>query len=220
MIDHSPMRSVLCYGDSNTWGTATVTRPDGRYAPDERWPGVLRAALGSSWMVIEEGLGGRTTVSDDPVEFDPDRNGRTFLPVVLHTHKPLDVVVIMLGTNDLKARFAKSAWEVAAGVGALVDIVKTAGVGPGGAAPEIIVVCPPVILDRLPSHADMFAGAPAKSREIAARYKAVADERAVHFLDAGAVAKSSAFDGFHLDPDAHVAIGGAVAAEIGKLRFK
>ena len=155
------IRTVLCYGDSNTWGAATVSRPDRRYAPDERWPGVARAALGESWLILEEGLGGRTTVSDDPVEFNPDKNGARALPICLHTHKPLDVVVIMLGTNDLKARFGKSAWEVAAGVGALVELVKMSASGRDGGTPAILVVCPPVILDRLPLHADVFAGAPA-----------------------------------------------------------
>lgn len=212
------MRTVLCYGDSNTWGAATVARPDDRYAPDERWPGVLRAGLGADWLVIEEGLGGRTTVSDDPVE-GVDKNGRTYLYPCLMSHRPLDVVVIMLGTNDLKARFNKSAWEIAQGVGALVDIVTAAGVGRGGGAPEIVVICPPVILDRLPLHADMFAGAPSRSREMARHYRAVAEERGVHFLDAGSVIKSSQVDGFHLDPDAHSALGRAVAAVIGKLRF-
>jgi lysophospholipase L1-like esterase len=119
------IRSVLCYGDSNTFGTATVARPDGRYAPDERWPGVLRGALGPGWLVIEEGLGGRTTVSDDPVE-GADRNGRTYLYPCLRSHRPLDVVAIMLGSNDLKHRFGKTAWDIAEGVGVLVTIVKTA----------------------------------------------------------------------------------------------
>ena len=214
------MRTILCYGDSNTWGAATVSRPDDRYAPDERWPGVLRADLGAEWLVIEEGMNGRTTVSDDPVEYNPDRNGRTYLPACLYSHKPLDVVAIMLGTNDLKARFNKSAWEIAQGVGVLVDIVKGAGVGRGGGTPEIVVICPPVVLDHLPLHAEMFAGAPAKSRALAGHYAAVAAERGVRFLDAGAVIASSKHDGFHLDPESHLALGRAVAAEIGKLRFK
>jgi lysophospholipase L1-like esterase len=214
------MRSVLCYGDSNTWGAATVSRPDERYGPSERWPGVLRGQLGVDWLVIEEGLGGRTTVSDDPVEWDPDRNGRTFLPPCLHSHKPLDVVAIMLGTNDLKARFGKSAWEVAVGVGALVTIVKEAGVGRNAGTPEILVICPPVVLDHLPMHAEMFAGAPEKSRELAKHYRAVAAEQGTHFLDAGSVINSSKHDGFHLDPGAHEALGRAVAAEIGKMKFK
>ena len=79
-------------------------------------------ALGSGWLVIEEGLGGRTTVNDDPVE-GIEKNGRTYLYPCLMSHKPLDVVAIMLGTNDLKQRFGKSAWEVAEGVGVLVELV-------------------------------------------------------------------------------------------------
>jgi len=210
------MKSVLCYGDSNTFGAATVDRPDGRYAPDERWPGVLRAALGSGWLVIEEGLGGRTTVSDDPVE-GLDKNGSTYLLPCLRSHRPLDVVVIMLGTNDLKARFNKTAWEIAAGVGALVEIVKTAAIGRNEGVPQILVVAPPVILERLPNHADMFAGAFPKSKEMAAQFARMAKDKDVHFFDAGGVIKSSAIDGFHFDPDAHAALGKAIAAEVGKL---
>lgn len=210
------MKSVLCYGDSNTFGTATVDRPDGRYAPEERWPGVVRTALGPDWLVIEEGLPGRTTVSDDPVE-GADKNGRTYLHPCLMSHKPLDVVAIMLGTNDLKARFNKSAWDVAQGVGVLVDMVKTAGAGRNEGVPKIVVVCPPPMRDHLPDHAEMFAGAPPKSHELARHYRNVAAERGVHFLDAGSVIESSAADGFHLDPDAHAALGRAVAAEIAEL---
>ena len=212
------MKTILCYGDSNTWGAATVARPDQRYAYEERWPGVSQKSLGTDWMVFEEGLGGRTTVSDDPVEFDPNKSGARYLPPCLHTHKPLDVVAIMLGTNDMKARFNKSPWEIAQGVGVLVGLVKSAvAVGRNGGAPKILVICPPVILDHLPLHADLFAGAPAKSREIAKYYKAVADLHGVAFFDAASVVKSSPVDGFHFDPDAHVTLGKAVAGIVQKL---
>ncbi len=210
------MNTVLCYGDSNTFGAATVARPDGRYGPDERWPGVLRAALGAGWLVIEEGLGGRTTVSDDPVE-GADKNGRTYLYPCLRSHRPLDVVAIMLGTNDLKARFNKSAWEIAAGIGVLVDVVKTSGAGRNEGMPQILVVCPPPTLDVFPSHAEMFAGAPPKSHEMAAHFARVAREKGIRFLDAGSVIRSSAVDGFHFDPDAHAALGKAMAAEIAAI---
>ena len=210
------IKTVLCYGDSNTWGSATAPRPDGRYAPEERWPGVLRAALGREWLVIEEELGGRTTVSDDPVE-GVEKNGRTYLFPCLMSHRPLDVVVIMLGTNDLKARFNKSAWEIAQGVGALVTIVKTAGAGRNAGVPEVLLVSPPPILKELPFHSDMFTGAHEKSLDLARHYGAVAVLQGVRFLDAGTVIKSSSFDGFHLDADAHAALAKAVAAEIGRI---
>jgi len=210
------MKTVLCYGDSNTHGSATVPRPDGRYAPDERWPGVLRAALGPGWLVIEEGLGGRTTVNDDLVE-GRERNGSRYLYPCLMSHKPIDIVAIMLGTNDLKARFGKTAWEVAAGVGALVKIVQKSEAGPGGKAPAVLVVCPPPFAP-LTGFAEMFAnGGAEKSFELARHYRAMAETAGVRFLDAGSVAKSSPFDGIHLDPEAHLAIGKAVAAEVRKI---
>ena len=208
------MKSILCYGDSNTWGTATLPRPDGRYAPHERWPGVLKAELGDDWLVIEEGLPGRTTVNDDPVEGD-EKNGRTYLLPCLNSHKPLDVVLIMLGTNDLKARFGKSAWEIAAGVGRLIDIVKAApNIGRGGQPPKILLVCPPPTRDSLPGYADMFAGAPAKSREMSGHYSRAAKARGAEFFDAGTVIESSIVDGFHLDPEAHRILGAAIAAMV------
>src|SRR5437867_8271019 len=113
------MRSVLCYGDSNTWGCVPLDGPEPprRFAPDERWPGVLRRELGDGWWVVEEGLSGRTTVWDDGLE--PFRNGRAFLLPTLLSHQPLDVVVVMLGTNDLKRRFGVSAREIAEGAGLL-----------------------------------------------------------------------------------------------------
>jgi lysophospholipase L1-like esterase len=204
------IRTVLCYGDSNTWGYATVPRPDGRYEADERWPGVLRRELGPAWSVIEEGLSARTTVRDDPVE-GADKNGKTYLLPCLKTHKPLDAVVLMLGTNDLKARFNLSAWEIAQGIDVLVTMILSTPVGRNEGVPEVLVVAPPPTLAKFPAHAEMFAGAAPKSKEMAKHYKAVAALHGVGFLDAGTVAKSSKVDGFHLDPDAHAAIGKAVA---------
>lgn len=209
-------RTVLCYGDSNTWGAATVPRPDDRYAPDERWPGVMRGTLGSDWLVIEEGLNGRTTVSDDPVE-GAEKNGRTYLYPCLQTHRPLDVVVIKLGTNDLKARFGKSAFEIAAGMGVLVDLVKATAVGREGGTPGILVVAPAPTHATFPLHADLFVDAYPKSKDLAGFYSAMANDRGVDFFDAGSVIESSRHDGFHLDPDAHDRLGKAIAAEVTRI---
>ncbi len=209
-------KTVLCYGNSNTFGHATVDRPDGRYGPGERWTGVLAAALGPEWLVISEGLGGRTTVSDDPVE-GAERNGKTYLYPCLMSHRPLDVVVIMLGTNDLKARFNKTAWEIAAGVGVLVDLVKAAKAGRSEGVPEILVVSPPPTCDSFDEYAEMFIGAPAKSHRLAAEYKRMAAERGVRFFDAGSVIKSDPVDGIHFDLASHATLGKAIAAEIGKI---
>lgn len=213
------MNSVLCYGDSNTWGAATVPRPDGRYGPDERWTGVLRQALGLEWAVVEEGLSGRTTVHPDPVE-GTWLAGSSYLLPCLKTHRPLDAVVLMLGTNDLKARFSVPAGDIAASVGKLLAIIGAAEAGRNGGAPKMLVVCPPALLDRhgtRPDLAGMFAGGHEKSLQLPPLYAAVAAEHGAAFLDAGTVIRSSAFDGIHLDPDAHEALGRAIAEALRAL---
>src|SRR3954466_2910953 len=120
-----PVRTVLCYGDSNTHGTKPMPEPFamGRLGPEERWPGVMRSRLGAGWAVIEEGLPGRTTVHDDPIE-GHWKNGIKVLPALIETHRPFDVLVIMLGTNDLKTRFSLPAVDIAAGAGLVVGMAR------------------------------------------------------------------------------------------------
>jgi len=202
------VKSILCYGDSNTWGhEPTLQRRLSRY---ERWPGVLQQTLGPDYYVIEEGLGGRTTVFED--DLLPYRNGRTYLYPCLETHKPLDLVIIMLGTNDLKARFSASALDIARGAGALVQIVQHSMAGIDGGAPRVLLVCPPPFasLEGKPQ-AESFAGAEEKSRRLAGHYRQIAAELGCDFLDAGEVIVSSAVDGFHLDASEHLKLGRKIA---------
>ncbi|MBC7812535.1 MAG: hydrolase, partial [Burkholderiales bacterium] len=114
------MKSIVCFGDSNTWGYDPVSK--GRFARDKRWTGVLRQTLGEGYLIIEEGLNGRTTVWDDPIGYF--KNGRDYLIPCLDTHCPFDLITIMLGTNDLKKRFSVSAYDIADSAGMLVDIVQ------------------------------------------------------------------------------------------------
>ncbi|WP_189368215.1 SGNH/GDSL hydrolase family protein [Tateyamaria omphalii] len=207
------MRTVLCYGDSNTYGQTTASLPDDRYPHDVRWPGVLRQALGPNWMVIEEGLSGRTTVSDDPIE-GAEKNGRTYLRPCIMSHKPLDLVILMLGTNDLKIRFNKTPGEIAMGVGALISDVKSMPAGINGGVPEMLVVAPPPTALDLKDWSGVFQGAPEKSRALAAEYERIAEMHEVHFFDSAIVVKSSDADGFHLDAAAHLALGQAIAEEV------
>jgi lysophospholipase L1-like esterase len=213
------MRTILCFGDSNTWGSAARPGDDERYAPAERWPGVLQQSLGKDWSIIAEGLGGRTTVHPDPIEGAWLDGSAYFLPC-LRSHRPLDLVAIMLGTNDLKQRFSVSPTDIANGVGRLLAIAKTSECGVGRGAPRMLVICPPPILDRhgnRPDFAEMFAGGYEKSLKLAPRYRAVADQYGAAFLNAGDVIKTSAFDGIHLDLDAQAALGRAVADLVKKL---
>lgn len=207
------MRSVLCYGDSNTYGQTTADTPDDRYGPTVRWPGVLRRLLGPGWLVVEEGLSGRTTVSDDPIE-GAEKNGRTYLKPCIQSHKPLDLVILMLGTNDLKIRFQKTASEIAMGIGALAQDIKGLRAGIDQKVPEIMIVSPPPILDDLRGWESVFEGGHAKSLRLADEYARIADMVEVHFFDAGSVVQSSPVDGFHLDAAGHRRLGEAMAEAI------
>jgi lysophospholipase L1-like esterase len=207
------MKSILCYGDSNTWGCIPLPGPDpaSRFPPATRWPGVLRRELGDGYWIVEAGLNGRTTVWNDPLE--PHRNGRKLLLPTLLTHQPLDLVIIMLGTNDLKHRINASAAEIAAGAGMLVDIVAASGCGPDGRAPQTLLVCPPPIAE-VDQFDDEFEGGAEKSRRLAGHYSAAAAARSCAFLDAGSVISSSDVDGIHLEEPEHERLGLAVAEHV------
>ena len=213
------MRTVLCYGDSNTHGQIPGGLTLDRYVFDERWPGVLARELGSAWRVIEEGLSGRTTVHDDPVE-GAGKNGRLYLRPCLMSHAPLDLIVIMLGTNDLKARFHQPASEVAMGISCLVHDIKELTPGPRGCVPEIMIVSPPPMLADIKAWAGIFKDAPQKSHELALQFEVTADSLEVHFFDAGTVAECDPLDGFHLNRDAHLALGLALAREVEAIGWK
>ncbi|WP_137111024.1 SGNH/GDSL hydrolase family protein [Rhodobacter sp. SY28-1] len=207
------MRSLLLLGDSNTHGTmplADLGMSD-RFGRDERWPGRLRKLL-PDWEVIEEGHPGRTSVHDDPVE-GAHRNGLTVLPALLESHRPLDVVAVMLGTNDLKERFSVNATDIALSLERLVRVILGSGAGPGQGAPGVLLICPPPIIE-VGCLAGMFAGGAAKSQALAAEVRKAAARVGVPFLDAGEVVTVSPIDGIHYDAEANPALAGAVAAAI------
>jgi lysophospholipase L1-like esterase len=208
------MATIVCYGDSNTWGAIPMkTRADlARFAPEDRWPGVLRARLGAGHAVIEEGLNGRTTCRDDPVD-GVHKNGARFLPVVLETHAPIDLLIIKLGTNDLKLRFSMPAYDIADGAGVLVDMALKSANKPAERPPAVLLVAP-APLAGLTWLKDMFAGGAEKSERLGAEMKRVAEDRGVAFLDAGTVIRSSPVDGIHLDREMQRALGEAIAAMV------
>jgi lysophospholipase L1-like esterase len=207
------MPTLLLYGDSNTHGTMPAPHLgfDGRFGREERWAGRL-AKLLPEWEVIAEGHPGRTTVHDDPIE-GAHRNGLTVLPAILESHKPVDVVLLMLGTNDLKERFSVNAGDIALALERLVRVIRASGEGPAGGAPGVLLVAPPPIVET-GCLAGMFAGGAAKSRALAAEVKAAAERVGVPFLDAGAVVKVSPIDGIHYDAEANPALAEAFAAAI------
>jgi lysophospholipase L1-like esterase len=204
------MKRILCYGDSNTWGYDPAGKD--RFAPDKRWPGILAKNLGDGYCIIEEGLGGRTTVWDDPIE--GYKNGRNYLIPCLESHRPLDLVVIMLGTNDLKKRFNLSAYDVAEGIGVLVKIVNDSIAGPNLQGPPVLILVPPLITS-LTSLAEMFEGAESKSLKLAEHYQRIARQMGCFFLDPGTI--SSLLDGIHLEEAEHFKLGQAVALKVKEI---
>lgn len=207
------MKTVLCYGDSNTWGSDPETGE--RFGPEVRWPGVLAQELGDGFRVVEEGLSGRTTVRDDPIE-GIHKNGRTYLTPCLESHKPIDLVTVMLGTNDLKERFRASASDIAQGAASLAEEILRSGCGPEGGAPKVLLISPPPV-GELTDMAEMFEGAQEKSARFAGHYRYFAEQYGCGFLDAGAVISSSDVDGIHLQAGEHRKLGEAVAARIGEI---
>ena len=207
------MRTLLLFGDSNTHGTMPL--PDlglsGRFSRHDRWAGRL-AHLLPEWELINEGQPGRTTVHDDPVE-GAHRNGMAVLPALLETHRPLDAVLIMLGTNDLKQRFAVNAGDIALSLEKIVLFIRSFGAGPDGGAPGILLIAAPPIIET-GCLAEMFAGGAAKSRGLASRIRAVADRQGVAFLDAGELVAVSPIDGIHYDAPANEVLATAFAAAV------
>ncbi|WP_300061490.1 GDSL-type esterase/lipase family protein [uncultured Roseobacter sp.] len=210
-------RTILCFGDSNTHGTCAMrTAGDRRRHPRaERWPIVMAADLGADWEVIAEGHPGRTAVFADPIE-GPHKNGQAVLPVLLETHRPLDLVIVMLGTNDLKARFGQSAHDVALGVRRLACDIQASDSGPGAAAPEVLLAAPACVREA-GVLAQTFAGADAKSVEVPRLIAAVAERQGAHFADMSAVAEVDPVDGVHLSSAAHAAIGAALATAVREI---
>ena len=160
-------------------------------------------------------LNGRTTCRDDPVE-GSHKNGTRFLQVCLETHQPIDLLIVMLGTNDLKTRLAMQAGDIAAGAGALAGIANRSTCGPEGRAPRVLLICPPP-LARLGWLAEMFEGGAEKSQRVAGEMAAVAKECGADFIDAGKLIRSSDIDGIHLDLASHRRIGEELSAFIPKL---
>ena len=206
------MPVVVCFGDSNTWGYDAVT--SGRFGPSVRWTGVLQSELGSNYTIIEEGLNGRTTNVDDPV--DEDRNGRTHLPSRLETHAPFDLIVIMLGTNDTRKRLQRSASDIAQSAALLGRTAARSVRGPNGSAPKVLLVAPPP-MQVLPGWDEMLEGAAEKSSAFGERYAWFADRYGLEFFDAGAVVTSSPVDGIHFDEANHGRLGKALAQKVREI---
>ena len=200
------MKTVLCYGDSLTWGYSAETLD--RHPFEDRWTSVLAKALGPEVNVIAEGLNGRTTAYDDHLA-DCDRNGARILPTILHSHDPIDLVILFLGANDMKPTICGTAFGAAQGMERLAELVRHHAWSFGRQeGPEVLIVAPPPLCETAnTAFAAMFAGGVEQSAMLATLYADLADETGCGFFDAGSVAETTPLDGVHLDAANTRAIG-------------
>lgn len=209
-------KRVLCYGDSNTYG---YIPGGGRYDEDTRWPMVLQKMLGyDEYIVIEEGFGGRTTVYDDPVE-GGFKSGQAYLPPCLMSHNPIDVVVLMLGTNDAKHRFQGNAKIVANCNRLLIDIIRQYGADHDANPPKILLVAPIRIGENVANtDMDIFGEyAVQVAKGFPKEFARVAEEANVAFLDAATVLEPSPEDCIHFTAEGHRALAEAVYAKVKEI---
>jgi lysophospholipase L1-like esterase len=213
------MKHILCFGDSNTFGTIDFMVLD-RFDLQTRWTGLLATELGSGYRVIEEGMPGRTTAFEDPLkEF---RSGRKYLPPCLSSHRPLDLVIVMLGTNDLQMRFSASPVDIATGIEILVDLIQKAGAGPEGGAPEILIVAPPPIGSIDPVEEPCWHGAHEKCAQLETQYERIAKQYRCHFVNSQEVLTVGDLgrDGLHLARSGHAKLAKLVTKKVMEIVSK
>jgi lysophospholipase L1-like esterase len=203
------MKNILCFGDSITFGFDPDTST--RYPFEKRWTGVLQIVLGAEYRIIEEGLGSRTTATDDPCL--PYRNGSDVLPMLLESHAPLDLVVIMLGTNDLKPYVHGSARQAAVGCLKLARQVMASQGNLKMGPPKILLLAPPVFGNLIGLMDTIFAETKEESKKFAQHYQNVANFLKINFLDTSALIVSGS-DGIHLDAENNTRLAMAVAEKI------
>ncbi|HEX9027371.1 MAG TPA: SGNH/GDSL hydrolase family protein [Clostridium sp.] len=207
------MKNILCYGDSNTYGFNPENTQ--RYDYNERYTGILQNLLGAEYHIIEEGLNSRTTVLDDP--YGILKNGKTYLTPCIESHYPLDLVIIMLGTNDLKKRYHVPACDIAKGAGIIAKMVLdiTAEKSLTNTPAKVLLVSP-LHIGKTIAESNLgenfgYMRAHELSKKLAPRYEEVAKSLGIEFMDASLIAESSEIDALHLSVDGHKALAEAFA---------
>jgi len=210
MITSESVKTILCYGDSNTWGYVPTT--DTRYPRDVRWPGALQNLLGQGFDVISEGLCGRTLVAEDPKK--PHRTGITHLKAILESADPVDLIIVMLGTNDIKSTYNLSAQQIAAHLEQTIELIRDPK-NEVEKVPEILIICPSPVLIPANGNLDprMQRGVEI-SRELPALYKNVAEKYACQFMNAGDFVSFGLIDGYHFDAESHLKLATAIRDQI------
>lgn len=206
------MKHILCYGDSNTWGYNSET--DGRFAFDKRWPGRLSQILSDEYRIIEEGLCGRTTRYELPLE--PGRNGWAYYPIALASADPIDLVILMLGTNDRRKSIRISPQESTLALEQYIHLTRAKELWGGRIEPQILLVSPPELDPKALDTPVAFyydSESIETSRELKDHYRELADKHGCAFLDAAKYCKVGK-DGVHLSEDGHKKLAEAIEKRI------
>lgn len=206
---------ILCIGDSNTWGY--VPGEDG-VRTDKRWTKLL-AELRTNDTIIEEGLCGRTVIAKDTIV--PVRCGIDTLPILMLSHVPVDLVIIMLGTNDLKKQFNPSAKLISKGIEEYIKYIRNPHLIAGYKIPKILVVSPVPLRDEIVDRHSLFGefdeNSLKQSKFLAQTFKEVSDKYEVDFLNAGRVAETSLVDCIHLDDKNHEKLAKYIASKVSEI---
>ena len=217
------MKTIVCYGDSNTWGYRPFREKqpataDMRFPWGVRWTSILQQKLGADYRVEECGLNGRTTMFDDPL--GEDRNGLASINVTLQMHYPADLVIIMLGTNDVKDFFGMPAYVISRGAGRIIEKIQQGAYGPDGSVPEILLVAPlklnPSVVDGW--LADEFgASSLDKDVQLGRHYENIAKTLGVHYINAAEFAMADSGDGVHLNEEGHALMAEKMYEQVKKI---
>ena len=204
-------KRIMCYGDSNTWGFIAGSDFK-RYEDGVRWTSVLADTLGADYTVLEEGYNGRTTVWFDPVE--QRKSGLETLTTIIDSCSPLDVVIIMLGTNDTKCQFTATSANIASSAALIAKEIMSSPFGPVfGQAPKVLLVSPPIIEN--PQFAGLFDETSAAiSRGFSEDFKKQAELLSCSFFDAASCTEPDPKDGVHITAESHSKLGRAIAEKI------
>ncbi|MDO5531484.1 GDSL-type esterase/lipase family protein [Sutterella sp.] len=215
---------IMVYGDSNTFGWITGEKIS-RLDPDLAWPAQMKKSLGDAEVIVE-GLSGRTTEVEMPLGYGTGRihgvsmNGAAYLPAALSSHLPLDLVVIMLGTNDMHKLADRTAGEIALGLGRLTEIVR------GGKwqdrtdypVPDVLVITPPVLKFEKSIWQQGFPEGEKLSKALPGIAKPIVEALGGHFMEgAKIVPVASSPDEVHLSEAEHRALGEAAAVEVKRI---
>ena len=197
------MKNILCFGDSNTWGYDPSTQT--RFSKDIRWTGVLQQLLGSKYNIIEEGLNGRTTNVNEKQDhglgyFRPFRSAMDLLSVLIETNSPLDLIIVMLGTNDLKTNFNQSSEMIAKNMRLVCESIID---NDYFQSKSIILVSPTHINEESPNLLDSFIGTTQASQSFSNSYRKISDDLNLYFVDASESVKTNKIDGLHWDSKQH-----------------